>query len=158
MTLQESRCEILLAEDSPADVVLVREALKEHGVACTLHIVSDGEEAIAFIENLDSIPNDLRLDLLLLDMHLPKQDGDVILRRLRSTKSCSGTPVVVMTASDSPYDHETAAKHAVLHYFRKPSTLEQFLQLGGIVKGILSGKQPGSRALPGDGGSVGSAA
>jgi hypothetical protein len=44
----------------------------------------------------------------------------------------------VLTSSDSPRDYETAEKNAAIHYFRKPSSLAQFLELGTIVKEVIS--------------------
>src|SRR5579863_96160 len=104
--------QILLAEDNPADVGLVREALREHNVACDLRVISDGQEVLAFIDQLDA---DDRLpcpDLLLLDLSLPKYDGREILHYLRSSERCGRTPVVIMTSSDWFGDRETATKHA----------------------------------------------
>ena len=80
-------------------------------------------------------------DLLLLDMHLPKYDGEEILKRLRSTEHYAQIPVVVMTSSDAPHDHDRAQKHAAMFYFRKPSRLDEFIQLGVIVREILTGKK-----------------
>jgi CheY-like chemotaxis protein len=71
-------------------------------------------------------------------MHLPKHDGEDILRCLRSTERSARTPVVVMTSSDAPADHERAERHAALHYFRKPSDLEEFMSLGDIVRETLA--------------------
>ncbi len=145
VSIEENPCLILLAEDNAADVGLVREALKEHGVDCGLHIVKDGAQAIAFLNQVDQDPKWPRLDLLLLDMHLPKHDGEDILKRLRSTERYAQTPVIVMTSSLSPHDERTAERHAALHYFRKPSSLMQFLELGGIVKSVLTSRKPGSQ-------------
>ncbi|MEO8662747.1 MAG: response regulator [Bryobacteraceae bacterium] len=129
--------QIILAEDNPADVVLVRMALQEAGLDCELHVMADGEKTISFIEELDARPTALFLDLLLLDMHLPKRDGEAVLRRLRSTENFAQTPVIVMTASDAPRDHAQAEKHAALHYFRKPSNLDGYMQLGVIIRDLL---------------------
>lgn len=136
--------QILLAEDNPADVALVREAFKEHDVSCGLHVVKDGAEAIGFIERLDADRREPPLDLLLLDMHLPKHDGADILKRLRSTERYAQTPVIVMTGSTSTQDEEAADRNAALHYFRKPSSAAQFLELGAIVKDLLAGRRLGS--------------
>ena len=139
MVMAASPCQILLAEDNPADVRLVREALREHKVHCDLRVISDGEEVVSFIEGLDQ---DLKYpcpDLLLLDMHLPKRDGNDVLKHLRASERCGRTRVVILTSSDAPSDHEVAEEHAALHYFRKPSSLGQFMQLGKIVRDVLSG-------------------
>ncbi len=150
MSFEASSWEILLAEDSAADVTLVREALKEHDVGCVLHVVKDGADAIAFIKSLDDGPKQRRLDLLLLDMHLPKHDGEDILKALRSTERYGQTPVVAMTSSASPQVRAQAERHAALHYFKKPSTLEEFMELGGIVRDILTSRSPGSPLRTGD--------
>ena len=131
-------CLILLAEDNPADVVLVREALKEHHVDCNLHVTNDGAQAVAFIESLDADFTSPCLDLVLLDMHLPKRDGEDILKRLRSTEHYGQTPVIVMTASEALEDREKAQKNAVLSYFKKPTSLAEYMQLGGLVRRVLS--------------------
>jgi two-component system, chemotaxis family, response regulator Rcp1 len=129
---------ILLAEDNSADVELVREALQDRAIAHELHVVEDGERAIDFIERIDRDATLQCPKLFLLDLHLPKRDGEEVLRRLRASERCGQTPVVILTSSDSPLDRETAARNAALHYFRKPSTLEQFMQLGDVVKDIIT--------------------
>jgi CheY-like chemotaxis protein len=134
--------QILLAEDSAPDVGIVRIALRDQGVDHVLHVARDGEEAIRFIEKADNDRNAPGPDLLLLDMHLPKYNGEEILKFLRSRERCAQVPVVVMTSSDAPADHDRAQNHAALFYFRKPSSLDEFMQLGVIVRDILTGKKP----------------
>jgi CheY-like chemotaxis protein len=136
----------LLAEDNPADVTLVCEALKEHRVDCVLSLAKDGAEAINLIEKLDRDLKEPDLDLVLLDMHLPKSDGQHILKRLRSTERLAQTPVIVLTASVSPHDEATAEKQAVRHYFRKPTTLDRFMELGAIVRDLLAANRAWHRA------------
>lgn len=128
---------ILLAEDNPADVELVREALADRAVACDLHVVSDGEQAVRFIEQIDRDSTLNCPKLLLVDLHLPKKDGEGILRCLRASERCGQTPVVIMTASSSPHDSEKAVAYAALHYFRKPAGLDEFMELGDVVKEIM---------------------
>jgi CheY-like chemotaxis protein len=138
--------EILLVEDSQADAGLVREALREHHVNCSLRVISDGAQAIEFIDRIDTDSKAPPLDLLLLDMRLPRLDGGEVLKRLRSTERYAQTPVIVMTGlSSSPLEEKTI-KHNAMTYFEKPSTLEEFMQLGSIVCRIL---EQGA-ASPGD--------
>ncbi len=132
-----SSFEILIAEDNPADVTLVREAVKEQGLEFTLHVMPDGARAIRFIEALERDPRHPRLDLVILDMHLPKHHGEEILRVLRSTEHYGQTPVIVMTASILPEDEEIAERNASLYFFRKPADLGEFLRFGEIVREIL---------------------
>lgn len=137
MTTRMQDFEILLAEDNPGDALLVREALKQYQVDCTVHVVSDGEQAIDFISSLESCASAPRLDLLLLDMHLPKRDGEDILRHLRSTERYAQTPVIVITGSDSSLFEETAIRNAALSYFRKTQDLAEFMRLGAVIRDML---------------------
>jgi|SRR5579872_4566610 len=135
--------EILLAEDNPADVVLVREALKVHGIDCVLHVLRDGEQALALLDSLDKDPKMPRVDLLILDMHLPKHDGEDILKRLRSTEHYAQTPVIVMTADSSTRLEAQATKNAAMFFFRKPSTLKELSELGAVVRNVLDSRVRG---------------
>jgi CheY-like chemotaxis protein len=137
MTSPSPAKRIVLAEDNSADVMLVELALKSSGLDCELRVLDDGDKAIAFIEEFDANPAAGHIDLLLLDMHLPKRDGEEILNHLRSSDRYAQTPVVVMTSSDAPRDHAQAKKHGALRYFRKTSNLAEFMQLGVIVRNLL---------------------
>jgi CheY-like chemotaxis protein len=123
--------EILLAEDNPADVTLVREALGQQKIACNLHVIGDG------LETLDFLNHAPRLDLVLLDLHLPKCDGPEILRRLRAVPRNSKVPVIVMTSAAAPDEYKLLDDFAVTSYFVKPSDLDAFLKLGKICHDIL---------------------
>jgi len=129
--------EILIAEDNPADVALVREALKTNNLDCVLHVLSDGEKALARIDSLDKDPKTPQVDLLILDMHLPKHDGEAILKRLRSTRHYARTPVIVMTSLASRWIEDNAAKDGALVYCSKPSTLDELVKLGAVVRNML---------------------
>jgi CheY-like chemotaxis protein len=127
---------ILLVEDNPADVFLVRRALTIPRIDCRITVAGDGEEAIRFIDRLDASSKPV-LDLLLLDLHLPKCDGAEVLNHLRATEHCGKTPVVILTSSDSPKDHVNTVCPAPVDYFRKPSSLEEFMELGSIVEAVM---------------------
>jgi len=127
--------EILLAEDNPADVYLIREALKEHGIDSPVHVVWDGKEVLQFIEEASSAAH--QLGLIILDLNLPRHDGIEVLQRLRETEGLSHVPVVVLTSSDSPRDRVVASEFGATCYLRKPFSLEQFLSLGGVFKDLL---------------------
>jgi CheY-like chemotaxis protein len=142
MSPQNAAC-ILLAEDNPADVMLVEHALKVHRINCKLVVISDGAEALRFFRDLDENLSSDAPDLVLLDLHLPKHGGEEIIQRLRASERCSGTRVVVMSSSDSPNDRADAERHSA-RYFRKPSGLDAFLELGTVVKQALA-EQPLAR-------------
>jgi len=134
MNESQSDAYIVIAEDNPADVYLVKEALRGHGVECNVSVLSDGEQTLKFIENLDTDSNAPCPDLWLVDLHLPKHDGAEILTRLRASERCWKTQVIVMSSSDSTEDKAQAEGHGALHYFRKPGDLDEFMKLGSLVK------------------------
>ena len=138
MMVGESRVrEILLAEDNPADVYLVREALHEHGVDCTLRVATDGEDVLQIILAAQSGNANQDLGLIVLDLNLPRHDGIEVLQRLKESAELCHVPVVVLTSSDSPRDRAVAQQFGATRYLRKPSSLEQFLSLGAVFKELL---------------------
>ena len=111
---------ILLIEDNPADVHLIREALTEKEVACDLETIDDGELATAHITAVEAGQKPLP-HIVLLDLNLPKVSGDVLLKRIRQSSSMANVPVMVLTSSDSPRDRAQAEKLGASAYIRKPS-------------------------------------
>lgn len=126
---------ILLAEDNPADVKMVRRSLRTHAVDCELFELDDGQDVFRFIDGIDSDCRSPAPDLVLLDLNLPHRGGLEILRKLRASERCGLTPVIVMTGSDSPAHMAEAKKNAVHHYFRK--TTDSFMKIGGVVRQVL---------------------
>jgi len=132
---------ILLAEDNPADVLLVREALEDRAVNCEIQVLADGERVVQFIQQIDADSSLPCPQLVLLDLNLPKRNGEEILKSLRASERCGQTPVVILTSSESPRDEANATRYAALHYFRKPASLNQFMQLGDVVNEIIGRAQ-----------------
>ena len=131
--------DILLAEDNPADVYLIREALREHGIDFNLQVAEDGKEVLSFLAGESGSVPQISPQLIILDLNLPRHDGIEILQQVRSTARLSQVPVVVLTSSDSPRDRTIATELGATRYLRKPSNLEQFLELGAVFKQLLSG-------------------
>ncbi len=129
---------ILLIEDNPADVFLIKEALRTHGIEYDLNWIADGEEAV---EQVDKVQSDTTAPgLILLDLNLPKVDGKEVLTRIRRNPALSDTPVAILTSSDSPHDRRDTASLGATCYIRKPPTLDEFLGVGERIKELLSGK------------------
>lgn len=137
--------EILLAEDNPADVYLIREALSEHGVDYKMRVVSDGRDLLRIITGEERSAETKNLELIILDLNLPRHDGIEILERLRETE-LAHVPVVVLTSSDSPRDRQLATRLGAARFLRKPSGLEQFMSLGAIFKDLLQQHDGGGDA------------
>jgi CheY-like chemotaxis protein len=123
------RINILLAEDNPADVFLLRESLKEHGIEFALEVAENGEQAMARLNELRDGSGDGTPDLVVLDLNLPQVDGTELLRHLRSIPRLAGLPVVIFTSSDSTQDRQNAAMLGAM-YIRKPVNLDEFMKIG----------------------------
>jgi CheY-like chemotaxis protein len=132
---------ILLAEDNPGDVLLVQRALAEHHVEHELHVVRDGGQALAYVARMGQPDGMPCPDVVLMDLNLPKADGSEILSEFRKHPQCAHTPVIAVTSSDMPHDRTQMAELGVDRYFRKPSDLDAFLELGAIVRAVLAGDQ-----------------
>jgi len=127
---------LLLAEDNLPDALLIREAIKREGLPVEVHIVPDGERAVDFIARAGQHPDLPLPHVLLLDLNLPKIDGFEVLRRIRANEKCKHIPVIVVTSSDSPEDRNTAAQLGA-SYFRKPTSYEEFLKIGAVLRRVL---------------------
>jgi CheY-like chemotaxis protein len=129
---------ILIAEDSKADLFLIREAIHTARIDATLHIVEDGHQAVLFIDAADADADAPRPDLVLLDINLPKKNGTEVLRHLRNSGCCKDAPVLIVSSSDSARDRDTAKSLGFSGYFRKPSVYAEFLKLGPIIRDLLT--------------------
>ena len=74
------------------------------------------------------------LDLVLLDLNLPKRDGWEVLEELRSVTGKHSVPVVILSSSSAPQDVARAESLGVLKYIRKPSTLDEFMAIGQKIR------------------------
>lgn len=123
--------EVLLVEDSPGDVRLTQEAIKDAKVQMKLHAVGDGVEAMAFLTREGKYPN--VPDLIPLDLNLPKRDGREVLEEIKESRTPKSIPVAILTTSSSEAD---ILRSYMLHancYITKPVSLDGFLT---VVKSI----------------------
>ena len=128
---------MLLVEDNPADSVLVRKALEEHGFSGELTVVNDGEAAIRLIQSLDRDALAACPDLVIIDLNLPRKSGREVLETMRRCEKCRGIPVVVLSSSDALQDKADAARLGASRYVKKPSRLEDFLALGATFREMI---------------------
>src|ERR1700722_5092442 len=125
--------EVLLVEDSPGDVRLTREALKDAKVQINLHIAQDGTEAMAFLRNEGAYTDVPRPDLILLDLNLPKKDGREVLEEIKKSPTLKSIPVVILTTSASEADILKSYRLHANCYITKPVGLSGFLE---VIKSI----------------------
>lgn len=118
-------CKILLVEDNPGDVILIREAFKEGRVPSRMTVVGDGEEAIRHLKHESAnLP-----DLILLDLNLPKKDGREVLRIVKCYPELRRIPILVLTTSSDQRDVLEAYRLHANSYLTKPTDLEEYFTL-----------------------------
>lgn len=125
--------EILLAEDNAADVKLIKEVFKEFKVSNNLHIVYDGMEALAFLRREGKHAEAPPVDLVILDLSLPKKTGMEVLAEIKKDEALKRLPVIILTNSSHEGD---ILKSYNLHancYIVKPIKLDDFFN---AVRGI----------------------
>lgn len=127
--------QILLAEDNPGDVGLFHEALKSRDLVVEVTVAGDGKKAIALVD--DASKGGIRPDLIVLDMNLPKHKGGDVLRYIRAESTLRDVPVMILTSSESPRDHEAARGFGADIYVQKPADLKELLEMGEVIEGVL---------------------
>lgn len=127
MTTTKEAIEILLVEDNPADVRLVREALRYSSSPYRLNVAPDGVEALAYLRAQGTYAQRASPDLVLLDLNLPRKDGRQVLAEMKGDEALARIPVVVLSTSQADDD---VAKAYELHancYVSKPVDLDAFI-------------------------------
>jgi two-component system response regulator len=127
----DQRADILLVEDNPKDVELMRRAFKTANLANTVHVARDGVEALEFLfraaASSDTQVSE-RPNLILLDLKLPRLDGHEVLKRIKSDPRTCGIPVVVLTSSSEERDVMRTYEVGANSYIVKPVDFQQFTE------------------------------
>ena len=130
---------IFLAEDHGPDVFLIKEALQRAGICFELQHCADGEEAI---DELLGTTLEVRPDLILLDINLPKRTGFDVLMCLRENSALASVPVIILTSSRSPRDKMEADRLGASAFISKPPDLQEFLaSIGNTAASLLRGEK-----------------
>ncbi|MES1257206.1 MAG: response regulator [Acidobacteriota bacterium] len=132
------KARILVVEDNPADVELLRLALGAAELDYELTVIDDGGDAMAYVQQKGKYVASTIPDLAVLDLNLPKSEGVEILEAMRSHPPFSQVPVAIL--SSSPWLRERTKMEGlhVQRYITKPPDLEEYLRIGLIVKELLS--------------------
>ena len=127
MTFSFEPIEVLLVEDDAGDELMTREAFAEHKISNRLHVVRDGQQALDFLFRTGPYTGAPRVDLILLDLNLPKYDGRQVLERIRSDPDLTHVPVVILTTSASEEDILRSYKLHANAYVTKPVDVNEFI-------------------------------
>ena len=119
--------EVLLVEDDPGDVLMTQEAFADYKIANRLTVVTNGEDAIAYMRKQGRFAGVPTPDLVLLDLNLPRRDGREVLRDIKGDAELRRVPVVVLTTSEAEDDVLASYDLHANAYVRKPVDFEQFV-------------------------------
>jgi CheY-like chemotaxis protein len=130
---------LLVVEDNPTDVILLKESLAQNQVDCQITVLEDGEKAIEYLRDLDSkgLP-----DLVILDLNLPKYDGMEVLRKYSSDPRMKDIPVAIFTSSKSNAERARAQTFGVREYIHKPMSYDDFMEVGKVFGRLLEESAP----------------
>jgi nitrogen-specific signal transduction histidine kinase/ActR/RegA family two-component response regulator len=128
---------VVLVDDNPADVTLLRLALDSAELDCELIVIDDGAEALEFVRQQGQDARNSPPDLAVLDFNLPKSDGLQILKAMMEHRAFTGVPVAVLSSGLSPCDMAKIQEFNLARYITKPSTLEEFLKTGSSLKALI---------------------
>ena len=124
---------ILVIEDNPADVDLLRRALRDAGMDCELTVIDDGAEALAYVRReVQDVP-----DVAIIDLNLPKHGGLEVLEEIRANRTLAALPVVILSSSSSPRERARIERLRAGRHIVKPPDLEEFLRIGQDVRELL---------------------
>ena len=118
--------EVLLVDDNPADIDLIREILGSCKQHYHVHSVGDGEEAISFLHRRGKYSEAPCPDLVILDLNLPRKDGRAVLKEIKSDALFYKIPIVVFTTSQADADISSSYALGANCYLRKPGNLAEY--------------------------------
>ncbi|MFC4052520.1 response regulator [Actinomadura syzygii] len=121
--------EVLLVEDDPGDVLLTVEAFEHNKVNNKLHVVNDGEQAMAFLRREGEFADVPRPDLVLLDLNLPLKSGLEVLAEVKADDELRSIPVVILTTSEADEDILRSYQSHANAYVTKPVDFDQFISV-----------------------------
>src|SRR5437868_3457038 len=136
--MEAERLRIVLIEDNPADVFMLREAFRRASLPCDVTHLNNGEKAVDLFFGGHHRDEWRSPHLVILDLNLPRLDGLELLRAIRSNPEHRSLPVVVFTSSDSPLDRDAATALGIKAYIVKPSDLNEFMRIGVTLREICA--------------------
>jgi two-component system, chemotaxis family, response regulator Rcp1 len=139
--LEARKAHILLLEDNPGDVDLLRRALRSAELDCELTVLEDGAEALAFVRQQGKYASASTPDLAVLDLNLPKNDGLEVLEAMRASPLFAAVPVAILSSSASPHEQAKLQAFRIGRFITKPPRLRRVLENRVHLEIIVGRKQ-----------------
>jgi two-component system, chemotaxis family, response regulator Rcp1 len=131
----EKRYRLLVVEDNPGDIFLIKKALRDQEIPVEVTVCADGERAIRLIDSMQAgaLP-----DAIILDLALPRAGGIDVLRTLTFRPSFVDVPIMIFTSSPSLADKKRVQLLNRVRYIQKPTGVDNFLnEVSQNVKAML---------------------
>jgi len=126
--------EVLLVEDDPGDVILTQEGLRASKLHINLHVVDNGEKALAFLHREAPYQDVPRPGLIILDLNLPRVNGMEVLKEIKSNEVLQTIPTVILTTSRAEEDVVRSYKLGANCYVSKPLNLDEFVKVVSSIE------------------------
>jgi two-component system, chemotaxis family, response regulator Rcp1 len=123
-------CALLHVEDEDASACLFRTALDRAHIVVSVYRVSDGEQAMAFLNQSGMYQLGVAPNSFVLDLNMPRVDGWTVLLKIRASDVLQKIPVVVLSTSAEPEDQERALLLGARRYVVKPPDFD------GLVRDV----------------------
>jgi CheY-like chemotaxis protein len=127
MSDKRDHFEVLLVEDNPGDVGLIRRALANSTLRTYLHVTHDGPEALEYLSYCVGGSAPRLPDLILLDLSLPQMDGCEVLTHIKQHSSLLSVPVVILSSSQAEQDVVRSYEHGANCFITKPLDLDRYM-------------------------------
>src|ERR1051325_10974459 len=126
--------QIFVIEDNPADLLLIETALRDARIVNEINSVTDGEQALEYLNREGNYQNATRPDIVFLDLSLPKLDGHQVLAAMKATPALRSIPVIVVSGSNAQADLLRAYDQQVAGYLVKPTRHDDYFNAIRSVK------------------------
>lgn len=132
--MHANKIDVLLVEDDPGDVELTKEGLQDAKVLVNLHVVDDGEKAIKFLRREPPYSDAVRPDLILLDLNMPRKNGQETLKEIKADATLRSIPVIILTTSEAEIDIVRCYDLGANCYISKPIGFEAFTKVVSMIE------------------------
>jgi len=130
---------IIVVEDNPVDSSMINWVLRAHELSYELEVIENGDHAMDYVNHIAAQERRRSPTIMLLDLNLPQRDGREILQRVKAIPQGSDIRVVVVTSSTNPTDRREMLAMGADAYFVKPYHLNEFMELGEVIKHVAFG-------------------
>jgi CheY-like chemotaxis protein len=128
-SFQPQPVEILLVDDNDDDIVLLEESFRDSKFLNLLHVVHDGEEALAYLRRQGAHRTARTPGLVLLDINMPKMNGFEVLKAMKSDPLLRTIPVVMLTTSTRDEDIARSYDGGACSFVSKPVSFEKLKEV-----------------------------